>query len=157
VQLAKRRGARVIAIAGAQKAEAVSSLGADQVIARDQPVLSQIARESVDAVIDVVAGPGWPELLEVLRRAGRYAVSGAIGGPIVSLDVRTLYLKDLSLFGCTMLDKGVFGNLVSYIEQGQIKPLVARTYPLRDIVRAQQEFLAKNHVGKLVLLPPPGE
>lgn len=154
LQLAKRRRARVIAIAAKDKNEAIAALGADRVIARDRSLLAELGKESVDAVIDIVAGPTFPELLDVLKRGGRYAVSGAIGGPIVSLDVRTLYLKDLSFFGCTMLGDRVFADLVSYIERGEIKPLVAATYPLADIVRAQQDFLAKKHVGKLVLIPP---
>jgi NADPH:quinone reductase-like Zn-dependent oxidoreductase len=93
-------------------------------------------------------------LLGILDRGGRYAVAGAIAGPIVELDVRALYLKDLKLFGCTVLEGEVFGNLVGYIERGEIRPVVARTYPLREIVAAQREFLGKRFTGKLVLLPP---
>ena len=91
------------------------------------------------------------ELLEVLRPHGRYAVSGAIAGPMVELDVRTLYLKDLSFFGCTVLEPEVFGNLVRLIELGKIKPLVAETYALADIAKAQTAFAEKNHIGKIVL------
>ena len=92
-------------------------------------------------------------MLKVLRRGGRYASSGAIGGPIVSLDLRDFYLKDLNLIGCTAWDEPVFGNLVSYVEQNHIKPLVAKIFSLKDIVQAQQEFLEKKHVGKFVLVP----
>jgi NADPH:quinone reductase-like Zn-dependent oxidoreductase len=72
----------------------------------------------------------------------------------VPLDLRTLYLKDLTFFGCTAQHPAVFTNLVRYIERGEIRPLIARTFPLQNIVEAQQEFLAKRHVGKLVLIPP---
>lgn len=95
----------------------------------------------------------WPQLLGVLKRGGRYAVAGAIAGPVVALNLRTLYLKDLRLLGCTVLDSGIFTNLVGYIERGEIKPVVAKTYPLRDIVRAQQDFLSKALMGKIVLIP----
>jgi NADPH:quinone reductase-like Zn-dependent oxidoreductase len=105
----------------------------------------------MDVVIDVVGGP---QLLDVIRPRGRYAVSGAIVGPIVEIDLRKLYLKDLTLFGCTLQDSSVFPNLISYIERGEIKPLVARQFPLRAIVSAQEEFLSKNHVGKIVIIPP---
>ena len=71
----------------------------------------------------------------------------------VQLDVRTLYLKDLSVFGCTYQDDSIFKNLIGYIERNEIKPLVAGTFSLIDIVVAQQEFLQKRHLGKLVLLP----
>ncbi|MCL6417690.1 zinc-binding dehydrogenase [Aestuariirhabdus sp. Z084] len=86
-----------------------------------------------------------------MKPGGRYAVAGAIGGPLVELDVRTLYLKDLSFFGCTTLEPGVFTNLVKRIEQRQIRPLVAASFPLQEIVKAQELFLQKQHTGKIVL------
>jgi len=89
----------------------------------------------------------------VLRRGGRYASSGAIGGPIVELDLRTFYLKDLTLIGCTAWDEPVFPNLISYVEKSQIRPVVAKTFALKDIARAQAEFLEKKHFGKFVLVP----
>ena len=106
---------------------------------------------SVDVVIDLVAGDKWPQYLEVLRPCGRYAVAGAIAGPLVELDVRTLYLKDLSLFGCTVLEPEVFNNLIKSIEQGAIKPVVARSFAIEEIRDAQTLFLKKQHVGKIVL------
>jgi NADPH:quinone reductase-like Zn-dependent oxidoreductase len=153
VQLARRRGARITAITSAAKAGLVESLGAERIVLRDRNLRDELAAESVDAVIDVAGGPDWPHLLDALKRGGRYAVSGAIAGPIVALDLRTLYLKDLRLLGCTILEPGVFRNLVSHIERGEIAPLLAKTFPLTEIVRAQQEFLEKRFLGKLVLLP----
>ncbi|MGI9598422.1 MAG: alcohol dehydrogenase family protein [Acidimicrobiales bacterium] len=154
IQLAKRRGAEVIAVAGSAKADGVAALGADRVVERERELLDQIDRDSVDVVLDLVAGPGFGSLLEALRAGGRYVTSGAIAGPIVDLDVRTLYLKDLSFFGSTYQPDEIFENLVFYVEAGEIRPVVAGTYPLADIVEAQQEFLDKRHVGKLVLVPP---
>ena len=154
MQLAKRRGAKVIAIASSAKASDVRSLGADQVIDRAAYLIDALGKDSVDVVVDLVAGPSWPQLPEVLRRGGRYVTAGAIAGPIVEFDVRTLYLKDLSFFGCTFQAAGIFENLVSYIERGEVKPLVAQSYALKDIVQAQQDFIAKKHTGKLVLVPP---
>ncbi|RWO06185.1 MAG: alcohol dehydrogenase [Mesorhizobium sp.] len=154
VQLAKRRGAIVIAIAGQSKAATVRDLGADRVVPRGDSLVDAIGKDSIDVVIDVAAGPQFPQLLEALKRGGRYAVAGAIAGPIVELDVRTLYLKDLSFFGCTFQEDIVFENLVSYIERGEIKPHVGKTYRLEDIVQAQEDFLSKKISGKLVLVIP---
>lgn len=153
VQLARRRRAQVIAVAGAAKATEVESLGAHRVVPRDADLKSAVGRESADIVIDVVGGPQWPQLLEVLKRGGRYATAGAIAGPVVALDLRTLYLKDLRLLGCTMLEPGVFADLVRYVERREIKPAVWKTFPLREIVQAQQEFLGKAFTGKIVLIP----
>ena len=153
VQLAKRRGAKVIALCSASKADAVAALGADVVLDRDADIVQELGNDSVDMVVDLVAGPGWPALLDVLCRGGRYSTAGAIAGPMVDLDVRTLYLKDLTLRGSTYQDEVVFSNLVKYIEAGEIKPVVSGTYPLTEIHQAQEDFLAKGFIGKLVLIP----
>ena len=105
-------------------------------------------------MIDNVAGDGFALMPKLLRRGGRYASSGAIAGPMVRFDMRDFYLKDLNLIGCTAWDEPVFPNLVGYIERGEIRPLVAKTFALADIADAQREFLEKKHVGNFVLVPP---
>jgi NADPH:quinone reductase-like Zn-dependent oxidoreductase len=153
VQLAKVRGAIVTAIVGKSKMDEVLRVGADFVVDRDSDIVSELGEERFDVVIDNVGGPHFAGELNALKRGGRYASSGAIGGPLVNLDLRTMYLKDLTLIGCTAWDEPVFPQLVSYIESNRIKPLVAKTFPLADIAHAQQEFLEKKHVGKFVLIP----
>ncbi len=154
VQLAKRRGGIVTAVAGKAKMEPVRAIGADRVITRGDDVVAALGEESVDVVVDNVAGPAFGKLLEVLKRGGRYVSSGAIAGPLVTLDMRTFYLKDLTLIGCTAWDEPVFPNLIGYIERGELRPLLAKTFPLDQIADAQREFLEKKHFGKLVLIPP---
>lgn len=151
VQLAVARGAVVTAVAGHAKHAAVAELGARRLIDRDADLVEAIGPDAVDVVIDCVGGAQWPSLLQVLRPGGRYATAGAIAGPEVALDLRTLYLKDITMFGCTVLDDGVFAGLVGRIERGEVRPLVAATFPLAEIVAAQQLFTSKQHVGKIVL------
>ena len=151
IQLIKTRGAKAIALTSPSKIDSLLSIGADQAISRHDDLISSLSENSVDVVIDLVGGDSWPDLLQVLKQGGRYAVSGAIGGPIVSLDIRTLYLKDLTFYGCTALEEGVFSNLVKLIENKKIKPLVAQVFPLERIIDAQKSFLQKNHTGKIVL------
>ena len=154
VQLAKRRQARVTAITSASKKQALKTLGADQVFTRNDNLLEVLGEQSVDVVIDNVAGEGFTDLIKLLKRGGRYASSGAIAGPIVTMDMRDFYLKDIQLIGCTAWDEPVFENLINYIEADEIQPIIAKTYPLEQIVDAQKEFLTKNHIGKFVLIPP---
>jgi NADPH:quinone reductase-like Zn-dependent oxidoreductase len=154
IQLAKRRGAHVIGITTAAKRGDVLAVGADEVIDRNADPVAALGKDSVDVVVDNVAGAGFGAMLDVLRRGGTYVSSGAISGPVVALDMRVFYLKDLTLIGCTGWDEPVFPNLISYMERGEIRPLLARTYPLADIVNAQLEFLKKTHVGNFVLIPP---
>ncbi|WP_114764953.1 alcohol dehydrogenase family protein [Vibrio rhodolitus] len=151
VQLAKARGAQVIAITSAGKKQQLLDLGADVIVDRNDDLVQVLGHNSVEVVIDLVAGKQWSELLKVLKPKGRYAVSGAIGGAMVELDVRTLYLKDLSFFGCTVLEPQVFHNLVKVIESGKIKPILAQVFDLKDINDAQATFEEKRHVGKIVL------
>lgn len=154
VQLAKRRGARVTAIASKAKAQQVMAIGADRVIPRGADVAELLGENSVDVVVDNVAGPTFGRMFKVLKRGGRYVSSGAIAGPLVTLDLRDIYLKDLTLIGCTAWDEPVFPNLVSYVERAEIRPLLAKTLPLSRIADAQREFLEKAHVGNFVLVPP---
>jgi len=151
IQLARARGARVIAVAGSAKKQSVLDVGADQVLSRGSDLETELGENAVDVVIDLVGGDTWPDLLNILRPFGRYAVSGAIAGPIVALDLRTLYLKDQRFLGCTVLDDGVFARLVDLIEQGAIKPLLAKTFPLEAIAEAQAFFQEKRFTGKLVV------
>ena len=104
-------------------------------------------------MIDNVAGPNFASMMKLLRRGGRCATSGAIPGPMVDLDLRDIYLKDITLIGCTAWDEPVFPNLISHVEKGEIRPLLASTHLLERVAEAQQEFLAKRHVGKIVLVP----
>ncbi|WP_306029290.1 alcohol dehydrogenase family protein [Stappia sp. MMSF_3263] len=147
IQLSRRRGAHVTAVSSLQKADALRELGADEVLARE----AEPPAQAFDVVLDLVGGASWPGLIEALRPGGRYVTAGAIAGPIVELDLRTLYLRDLAFFGCTHQPASVFTDLVRYIEAGEIRPVVARTYPLRDLRIAQEAFLSKAHVGKICL------
>jgi NADPH:quinone reductase-like Zn-dependent oxidoreductase len=151
VQLAKARGATVWAMTTPAKSDALRKLGADETLSRETDLIEMPGENSIDVLIDLVAGDKWPRYLDVLLPGGRYAVAGAVAGPRVELDVRTLYLKDLSLFGCTVLEPEVFGNLIAHIEQGTIAPVIARTFALEEICDAQTYFLKKQHVGKIVL------
>ena len=145
VQLAKRRGAHVTAQTSPAKIDALKALGADEALDRD----ATLPEDAFDVVLDLVGGGRWPNLLDALVTRGRYVTSGAIAGPIVELDLRTLYLKDLTLIGSTRQEPGVFSDLVGYIERGEIRPLLAESYPLKNLRRAQEAFLEKSHMGKI--------
>ena len=154
VQLAKRRGAHVTAIVGLSKIDSVANLGVDRIIPRGTDLSAVLGESSIDVVIDNVAGDGFGQLLKHIAQGGRYASSGAIAGPMVTMDMRDFYLKDLNLIGCTAWDEPVFPSLIEYIERGEIKPLASKTFELKDIAIAQQEFMKKTHFGNFVLVPP---
>jgi len=158
IQLAKRRGAQTIALASPAKHDQLADLEPDLLLPRDGGDLrgelrKAFGRDTVSVVADVVGGEGFADLIEVLERGGRFTCSGAIAGPIVPLDLRTLYLNDLTFTGSTVVPPHIFGDLVRYIEAGDVKPLVANTSSLSDFHAAQQAFTQKSHIGNFVVIP----
>ncbi len=158
IQLVRRRGGVPVALCGADKAAAVKAIGAEAVLPRAPEDLGSelknaIGQDKVDVVADVVGGSLWPQLIESLKRKGRYTCAGAIAGPIVEFDLRTFYLNDLVFTGATIIPPGLFAELVGYIEREEIKPLLAATYPLEALRDAQSAFLEKRHVGNIVIEP----
>ena len=158
LQLAKRRGATVVGLASKAKHATLTGLGADALLDRapeDLPAALEaaIGRRDVTVVADIVGGDYFPTVIEALARGGHYTGSGAIAGPIVELDLRTFYLNDLTFHGSTITSHQIFENMVSYVARGEIKPLVAATYPLAEFHAAQTAFIEKNHVGNIVVVP----
>ncbi|MEP2717744.1 alcohol dehydrogenase family protein, partial [Pseudophaeobacter sp.] len=145
VELAALRGASVTALTGAAKAEAVRGQGASTTLDRN----AALPEGQFDVVIDVVGGEGWGNLILALKPGGHYAVAGAIAGPIVAADLRDIYLRDITLHGCTYQSPEIFGRLVTLMNAGRIKPLVSRTYPLQEIAQAQEDFQSKALPGQL--------
>lgn len=158
IQLANRRGAKVIAICSQAKMSRVAAIGAEATAARSPRGLAHtlrdaIGKSSVSVVADVVGGSDFPALIDALAPGGRYVCSGAIAGPIVELDLRSLYLRDLDFVGATVPPPEHFAKVVRHIENGEIRPLLAATFALRDFHEAQAAFIAKEHVGNIVVVP----
>lgn len=158
VQLARARGAIPYAVAGKGKEQAVLEIGAEAVITRgvvDLPAAVNDATggQPIDVVADLVGGAIFNDLLRILRPEGRYTTAGAIAGPVVQLDLRTMYLKQLQLHGSSQGTRHDFRRIVRYIEDKKIRPLVGGVYKLSDFHRAQADFIAKDFVGKLVVVP----
>jgi NADPH:quinone reductase-like Zn-dependent oxidoreductase len=155
IQLCRLRGARVIAIAAASKAGALMSLGAHMVVERGTENLEGAIREAaggaVDVALDVVGGRTFMHLINALRQGGRYCASGAISGPMAEFDLRQMIYKDLQLTGATIVPPGTMQRIVRLIERRSLKPVLAHTFALRDLATAQEVFMAKRHVGNIVV------
>lgn len=158
IQLAKVRGARVIAVASAVKDERVRAVGADAFLARDtEDLVSQVRALTgglgAHVVADVVGGPSFGGLLRMLRRGGRYATAGAIAGPLETIDLRDLIYKDLEMHGVTCPAASTFARVVGLVSDGQVKPLLDGVFPLERLGDAQAALVKREHVGKLVVTP----
>lgn len=156
VQIARARGARVIAISSGSKVDAVREAGAHDVVDRGRAVVDQVreaAPEGVDVGLDVVAGDLVGDGLPLLREGGRWVIAGALGGYGVSFDVRRLYLHNAQVIGSAMHTPTHFGLLMDLARRGEIQPVIAAAFPLDQAARAQEELARRRHVGKLVLHP----
>ena len=72
---------------------------------------------------------------------------------MVPLDLRSLYLRDLTFTGSTVVPSHVFGDVVCYIERGEVRPVLAATHPLSELRAVQRAFIDKHHVGNIVVVP----
>ena len=155
VQLCRLRGARVIGIASASKASVLTGLGAETVIDRKSDDLEAELREAaggkIDVALDVVGGNLFMPLINALRQGGRYSSSGSIAGPMVEFDLRQLVYKDLQLTGATIVPPGTMQRLVRLIEDEKLRPMLAQSFPLRELAGAQEVFIAKKHIGNIVV------
>jgi len=151
IQLAKIRGATVIAIVGPDKEHLARELGADHIYPRNDELASNLARHQISVCLDVVGGEYFHIIIKALDIGGRYVTSGAIAGPMVSLDLRDLIYKDIEMAGATRFEMNIFQNLLKCIEQDLLKPSIAKIFPLSEIKEAQNFFQSKNFFGKVVI------
>ncbi|MGY3204688.1 NADPH:quinone reductase-like Zn-dependent oxidoreductase [Streptomyces sp. TE5632] len=156
VQIARARGARVLAISSGPKIDAVRETGAHEVVDRAGNVAEQIraaAPEGIDVALDVVAGELVSEGLPLLREGGRWVIAGALGGYDVTFDVRRLYLHNAQVIGSAMHTPTHFGLLMDLARRAEVQPVVAATFPLDRAAQAQEELSRRKHVGKIVMHP----
>lgn len=156
VQIARARGARVLAVTSGPKVGAVREAGAHEVVDRAGDVAEQIraaAPEGVDVALDVVAGELLSEGLPLLREGGRWVVAGALGGYEVAFDVRRLYLHNAQVIGSAMHTPTHFGLLMDLARRAAVEPVIAAAFPLDQAARAQEALSRRGHVGKIVMRP----
>ncbi|WP_326734685.1 zinc-binding dehydrogenase [Streptomyces sp. NBC_01022] len=156
VQIARARGARVIAISSGLKIDAVREAGAHEVVDRAGDIAEQIravAPEGIDVALDVVAGELVSEGLPLLREGGRWVIAGALGGYGVTFDVRRLYLHNAQVIGSAMHTPTHFDLLMDLARRAEVQPVIAAAFPLDQAAQAQEELSRRGHVGKIVMHP----
>ncbi|WP_410777594.1 zinc-binding dehydrogenase [Ectobacillus funiculus] len=149
-------GANVIALArDLSVKEKMIELGASEVLSYKSNTLPddilKAAGSEIDVVLDVVGDPLFSTCLKVLRNGGRLAISGAVGGAVTQLDIRTIYLKHLSILGCTLGTRKEFDQMLAAIRDGKIQPLIDKTFPLEQAREAQEYFKNSGKFGKVIL------
>jgi NADPH:quinone reductase-like Zn-dependent oxidoreductase len=159
IQIAKLFHCRVITTAGNEsKLEKARALGADHGINHYKQKISDEVRkitnkEGVDIVMEHVGGATWDESVKSLKTAGTLVTCGATTGPSVGIDLRHLFARQLSLLGSYMGTMGELHEVLGHVFAGRLKPVVDRTFPLKE-ARAAHEYLEKSQMfGKVVLNP----
>jgi len=159
IQLARLRGARVIATAGSdEKLARARELGADEVInytREDWPkeVRRLTAKRGVDVVFEHTGAETWPGSISSLAKNGRLVTCGATSGYDARTDLRQVFYRHVSLLGSFMGSKAELLEAMKFIERGQIRAVVDRTLPLREARRAHELMQDRAQFGKLVLVP----
>jgi NADPH:quinone reductase-like Zn-dependent oxidoreductase len=157
LQLAILHGARVFATAGSDdKLQKARALGAFEVINhRTQDVAEEIRRltnrRGVDVVIEHVGEATWPAAVRSLTRGGRLVTCGATTGWNGAIDLRVLFVKQLSLLGSFMGTKGELLRAARFFFAGQLTPVIDTTFPLAEAAAAQSRLEASGQFGKIVL------
>jgi NADPH:quinone reductase-like Zn-dependent oxidoreductase len=159
IQIAKLFHARVIATAGdAEKLEKARGLGADYGIDHYKQKISQEVRkitnkEGVDIVVEHVGAATWEESMKSLKPSGTLVTCGATTGPNAAFDLRFVFSRQLSLLGSYMGTMGELYEVLSHVFAGRLKPVVDRTFPLKDARAAHEYMEASRMFGKIVLNP----
>ena len=158
IQIAWRHGARVFATAGTdEKLAKARQLGAYEVINHTTQDLPARVREftngrGVDVVFEHVGTATWERSLKSLVRGGRLVTCGATTGHDASLDLRVLFVRQLSLLGSYMGRKAELLRAAQFFFAGELRPVVDRTYPLAEAAEAASRLEAREQFGKIVLL-----
>ncbi|MQA91147.1 MAG: zinc-binding dehydrogenase [Gemmatimonas sp.] len=159
IQIAKLAGARVFAVtSGPPNVERVRGLGADVVYDREEvdfsrAVFNDTRSRGVDIVVENVGEPTWKGSVRALAPGGRLVTYGATGGPIVELDLRRLFWRQIEIIGTTMASRGEFEAMLRVAWTGRLMPIIDARFPLDD-ARAAHEYLeAGRQFGKVLLIP----
>ncbi len=169
VQLARARGAHPIAVTSRDKVDALIAMGANACISRQDfttadgrfdgerftAEIEKVAggRCRFDAVVDQVGGAMFHPLLRSLKPDGHYITAGTIAGYTPRINLHTVYMAFLNIHGSSQGTPEDFARIVSYIENGQLQPMLGGAWRLSQLREAQAAFQRKNHIGKLVVVP----
>ncbi len=159
VQIARMLDARVIATAGtAAKCERARTLGAHATIDHSSEdiaarVKALTAKKGAEVVIEHVGGRVFEAGVAALARNGRLVTCGATIGAKVNLDINVLFGKHLSLMGSWMGRRAELADVLQHIASGALEPVVDTVLPLAQARQAHERIEAREHFGKVVLVP----
>jgi NADPH:quinone reductase-like Zn-dependent oxidoreductase len=159
IQVAKLRGARVIATAGSdEKLAKARELGADECVnytREDWPkeIRRLTGKRGVDVVFEHTGAETWPGSILAMAKNARLVTCGATSGFNAQTDIRQLFYRHLTFLGSFMGSKAEMLDAMKFIENGAIRAVVDRTLPLEEARHAHELMEERAQFGKLVLKP----
>ena len=163
IQIARMWGATVITTAGTPvKCERALALGAHHAIDYTASDFSRVVRDltdrrGVDVVVEHVGAATWDGSLRSLAWAGRLVTCGATTGADVSLNLRQVFFKSLSILGSTMGSKGEMIEVLGHLGAGRLRPVLDRVLPMAEVAVAHTLLEGREVFGKVVLVAPGGD
>jgi NADPH:quinone reductase-like Zn-dependent oxidoreductase len=160
IQIARLRGARVIATAGSdEKLQKAKELGAHEVVnytREDWPreVRRLTNKRGAAVVFEHTGAETWAGSIAALAKNGRLVTCGATSGYDAQTDLRQVFYRHVSLLGSFMGSKAELLDAMQFVERGAIRAVVDRSLPLEDARRAHELMEDRAQFGKLVLIPP---
>ena len=157
IQMAKLAGARVLTTVGSEeKVAKAKALGADEVIIHSREQVNQRVREltqrrGVDVVIEHIGPEVWTQCIDSLAKGGRLVTCGATTGAEVTLDLRYVYSRQLTIKGSYMGSQSELWKAAHLVGEGKLRPVIDRTFPLSEAKGAQEYLLNRKFFGKIVL------
>src|SRR3989344_5491559 len=157
IQVAKYLGAKVIAAAKSESdAQKIKEIGADEVVIYtkgnvEDEVKKMTGGLGVDVFFESVGEKNWNTTLSMLRPYGRVVIAGTTSGDKGTQDLSDIYVRQLSIFGARMGTKEEFEKVLELVSAGKLKPIIDKTFPLKDAAEAQGRMVEGKHLGKIVL------
>jgi len=168
IQMCRIKGATPYAVSSPGKAKALFELGAENIIDRskvtDWPEAVKKATDGkiIDAVMDLVGGDMTIPLIDSMiqdmssrQTYPRYSIAGASGGNVTKILWTKIYLYQVQIFGISHGTRAEAKQLINWIRNGKLRPVLHGTFKLSDIHKAENYFVnrSSNFVGKIVIVP----
>ena len=161
VQVAKLSGAYIIATAGTdEKLARAKELGAGETINYNKSDFAEEVKKvtnknGVDIIFDQIGASIWDKNIQSLAPRGRLLLVGVVGGGVVSVNLGPIIMRDLSILGVTVFEapRRDLASVVKEVSQGKLRPVIDKTFPLKEIAAAQKLLEDRNQFGKVILNP----
>ena len=157
VRIAKLLGARIIATVGSEeKVKMIEMMGVNDVINYNdedfaKKVIELTEGKGVEAVFENVGPETWDKSISCLAKGGKLVTCGATSGPDINLDLRTLFMKQLTVYGSIMGTRKELFEIMKFILSGQLRVTIDSIFELKDVKKAQEKMLARENVGKIMV------